>query len=370
MSTGRTIVVVAHHGLGDLLMTVPLLRACDRTLGAGDRLAVLVKSRVEAEVLDLLPTTSRLETYVIEGAGRARLARVARVAMSLRRRRPLALLAPHATDGPGMALVTRSIGARCAVGPGGRFAHLGFHRTVEVEPDMHKVRYFLRFAEAAGLSVSGEPDVRLAVPSADREEARRRLPGGPPRRWVAIAPGSGVIESHKRWPATQFRELIRRLLAHSPALSILLFGSPSEAELLHSLEEAGGRCLVAAEGDVKRALALLSECDAVVTGCSGASHMAAAVDVPIVGLYGPTNPGFTGPFSTKLRTLRAGLVCSPCYRKEFTRGCGDPVCMSAIAPDTVFAAVLDSLAGTPSRRAPWLATTNATGPAEPVRAAS
>jgi heptosyltransferase-2 len=373
MSTERTIVVVAHHGLGDLLMTVPLLRACDRALAPGDHLVALVKSAAEAAILDLVPTASRLEACPIGGGGARRALRVARLAVALRRRRPLMLLAPHATDGTSMAVLSRVVAARCSVGPGGRADRFGFERTVGVEPNMHKVHYFLRFAEAAGLPPEDEPDVRLRLPPLEREQARGRLGGPSGQRWVAIAPGSGVVEAHKRWPVSHFRRLVQSLLAHSPTISVVLFGSPAEAPLLHELVDGrsagAGRCRVVAETDVRRALALLSHCASVVTGCSGAAHMAAAADVPIVGLFGPTNPGFTGPWSPKLRVIRRELACSPCYRNDFIRGCGAPVCMSGIEPDTVLAAVLDSLSGRPARPSPWLATTNATAPAELPRAA-
>jgi heptosyltransferase-2 len=374
MHTERTIVVIAHHGLGDLLMTVPLLRACDRALAPGDRLLVLVKSAAEAAVLDLVPGTSRREPCMLGGGGATRMLRVARAAAALRRHRPLVLLAPHATDGTSMALLSRMVGAHCSVGPSGRFARLGFQRTVRIEPQMHKVQYYLRFAEAAGIPVEHEPDVRLDLPSGEREEARLSLGGPSTRRWVAIAPGSGAVEAHKRWPVPHFRRLVQDLLAHSPAISVVLFGSPAEAMLLRDIvggvtTAATNRCRVVAEGDVRRALALLSHCAAVVTGCSGAAHMAAAADVPIVGLFGPTNPGFTGPFSRKLRVIRRALACSPCYRTDFVRGCGEPVCMSGIEPDAVLTAVLECLAGAPERRPPWLPTTNATAPAELPRAA-
>lgn len=373
MSTERTIVVVAHHGLGDLLMTVPLLRVCDRALAPGDHLVVLVKSAAEAAILDLVPTARRLEPVPIGGRGARRALRVARVAMALRRRRPSVLLAPHATGGASMAMLSRVVGARCSVGPSGRAGRFGFQRTVAVEPNMHKVQYFLRFAEAAGLPAEDEPDVRLRLPALERQQARGRLGGPSGQQWVAIAPGSGVVEAHKRWPVAQFRRLMSSLLAHSPALSILLLGSPAEKSLLRELADARsageGRCRVVAESDVRRAVALLSQCHAVVTGCAGAAHMAAAADVPIVGLFGPTNPGFTGPFSRKLRVIRRELACSPCYRNDFIRGCGAPVCMSEIEPDAVLAAVLASLAGAPAQSSPWLPTTNATAPAELPRAA-
>lgn len=374
MEARRTFVVMAHHGLGDLLMTVPLLRACDAALTPRDRLLVFVRSEMETGPLHDIPWRSTFVARPLDRGGPLGVVKVARTAMAVRRERPAVLLAPHATDGPGMAILCRLTGAQRAVGPAGAWGGIGFHRVVRVEPGMHKVRYYLRFAEEAGLPRLADPDVSVPVPSAARLRALGRLgERAGERRWIGVAPGSGHAEAHKRWPARRFRELLRKLVAHSPQVRIGLLGTAGEREMLHALVAndslLGERCAVFADPDVRQALALLTHFDCLVTACCGAGHMAAAVDVPIVGLFGPTNPGFTAPFSRKLRVVRRGLPCSPCYRKNFIRGCGMPACMSEIEPDEVFAAVLQCLEGAPVGSPPWCPTTSATGPATIAAAA-
>jgi hypothetical protein len=99
-----------------------------------------------------------------------------------------------------------------------------------------------------------------------------------------------------------------------------------------------------------------------VTACSGIAHLASLADVPIVGLFGPTNPGFTGPFSDKLRVVKLNLPCSPCYGTDFVTGCGNAICMSMLYPEIVFDAVVESLKGKPSPPVPWVDTTDVREP--------
>ncbi len=94
--------------------------------------------------------------------------------------------------------------------------------------------------------------------------------------------------------------------------------------------------------------------------------MAGAAEIPIVGLFGISNPGFTGAYSKQMRVVRLGLECSPCYRLGLLKGCGDPICMSLITPQLVLSHVLESLNGTTPPPVPWLDITKATQPAYPV----
>lgn len=365
---GQTFVVVAHHGLGDLLMTVPLLRACDAALTPEDRLVVLVRSAPETAPLADFAWRSTLVARPLDRRRTLGVAGLAREALSLRRDRPAVLLAPHATPGPSMAVFAKLIGAKSAVGPAGAWSGIGFDRVVHLEPGMHKVRYYLRFGEEAGIPVVPCPDVSVPVSPAARQWARARLGGRTGERWVGIAPGSGLAEAHKRWPLANFCDLLSKLVAYAPDVRIGLIGTPAERQLLEALIAddlvLGARCAVFAEADSRMALALLTHFACLVTACSGAGHMAAAVDVPIVGLFGPTNPGHTGPFSRKLHVVRRGLPCSPCYRRDFIHGCGTPACMASIETDEVLAAVRECLAGVPAAAAPWCPTTNATSPAD------
>jgi ADP-heptose:LPS heptosyltransferase len=154
------------------------------------------------------------------------------------------------------------------------------------------------------------------------------------------------------------------LLQHSDHIRVALFGSSSERKLLESVLKGAdfdiSRSSLFASDDFYGALALLTQCHCMVAGCAGLLHMATAAGIPVVGLYGPSNPGFEGAYSKNHYALRRGLKCSPCYRTGFTRGCGEPVCMSLIKPETVFGAVIHMLAGLKPPPVLWTPVTLAT----------
>jgi ADP-heptose:LPS heptosyltransferase len=364
MNAGRTVVVVAHHGIGDLLMTLPLLRNCRAALGEEDRLVVLVKSELEAQVVNSVPWTGRVLVWPGEMRG---VIRRVRTGLVLRAMRPDALLAPMFVDRLQNVLWIRLVGACKSVGPGGKWARLGYGRSVEAQPGMHKVERFVQCGVEAGFPRLVDPDVTVPISEERKAKARAMMPGWrPDQQWIAFGPGSGVVEAHKRWPIERFRTLAGMLLEHSRGVRIVVFGSAAERELLESVVRCAdfdvSRCVVFAGSDFQSSIALLSQCHCMVSGCSGAAHMAAAAGTWVVGLYGPTNPGGTGPAHGRLRVVRAGLTCSPCYRVGFVEGCGDPVCMSLIRPEAVFKAIVDSLNGIPAPAVPWLETTRSRKP--------
>jgi lipopolysaccharide heptosyltransferase II len=296
---------------------------------------------------------------------------VLRLRLMLRSRRPDVFIAPHASSGPLPPLFARLVGAPVSIGPQGSWWRLGFSQAVQRLPLQHKVEYYADFARRAGLYT--QFDARFEISSdAERVEAARDLlavGSNSAKRWIVLAPGSSPIELHKRWPLTHYRELIQRLTSDDSALQIALLGSPSEMPLLEDLAAALSprRALVIAQPDVEFTLELIRHAAVLICGCTGAGHMAALVGTPIVGIYGPTNPSFTGPFTPWLRLVRRGYACSPCYRRGFEHGCGNPICMTDIAVDQVFDAVRATLRGEPFPEAPQLSTTNATHPPRQAR---
>jgi len=104
-----------------------------------------------------------------------------------------------------------------------------------------------------------------------------------------------------------------------------------------------GRALnLAGETTLKELAYLYQRCVVVISTDTGPMHIAAAMDSPvIVALFGPTCPLRTGPYGEKHRVIRAGLECSPCFKKR----CDDMSCMKEITVDMVFEAVKEVFAG-------------------------
>jgi len=119
----------------------------------------------------------------------------------------------------------------------------------------------------------------------------------------------------KRWPAQHFAELAKLLSARGYA--IWLVGSPKDAEIGAAVQsQSGGICRdLCGKTGLSEAIDLLALARLVVSNDSGLMHVAAALDKPMVALYGSSSPGFTPPLSDKARILSLNLACSPCFKR-------------------------------------------------------
>jgi heptosyltransferase-2 len=143
----------------------------------------------------------------------------------------------------------------------------------------------------------------------------------------------------RRWPAPNYAELVRLLSADG--CELVLVGGPQDDWVrpyfsgVETLDYIGKRSL-------EETLRLLSECDVVVSHDTGPMHLARLVRVPLVALFGPTDPAQFVTTTDGLVTVLRGddnLACRPCYDgREFAR-CTNNVCMTSITAARVADAV-------------------------------
>lgn len=361
--TSQTVIVMTHNGLGDVVTTLPLLDRIDRALAPDGKLIVVAKSALEESFLRLFPWRHAPQIVTI-GTDRsfAGIRHILGLALRLRGAGPDVFLAGVTPNGLAASLFARLVGARVSVGQEGKWRKLGYTLGHVWPEGEHKVSYYARFSDVGGLTTPGDLP---AFPKPRIDPAGLARDG---KRLILLAPGSGAAEAHKRWPAQSFADLARRLLDASSDIRIGIFGSAQEAALLQEIAtDIGNRtnCEIMAASRIEDSLRIVRDAACVVSGCSGTLHLAALMNRPLVGIYGPTNPSITGPYSDKTAIVRLGLMCSPCYHPWFTTGCGSPVCMTAIDAARVQKAVLEVLEG---RYKPYprdVRTTNATAPALP-----
>jgi heptosyltransferase-2 len=136
---------------------------------------------------------------------------------------------------------------------------------------------------------------------------------------LAICPGAefGVA---KQWPAEHFAATCRTKI--DEGWQIWIFGSASDAKVADEIRqmlsgEQRQNCVsLAGRTTLAQAIDLLSVAEAVVSNDSGLMHIAAALDKPIVALYGSTSPDFTPPLTSKSKLLFTDIECRPCFQRE------------------------------------------------------
>ena len=191
-----------------------------------------------------------------------------------------------------------------------------------------------RFAQLAGARNAGLaqplPTPRLVVRDAERSALISRL-GLDTRRPVCLCPGAEYGPA-KRWPVDYFSDLAIRLAAQDRAVWIM--GSAREMQLGETIQAASGKAVnLCGKTTLDEATVLLSAAEMVVANDSGLMHVAAALDRPMIALYGSSSPDFTPPLSANARIVRLGVPCSPCFERVCPLQHFD--CMMKLKPDRV-----------------------------------
>jgi heptosyltransferase II len=180
------------------------------------------------------------------------------------------------------------------------------------------------------------PDISLAVGAARREAARKRLQQlgvDFSRKRVGVNPGAS-FGSAKRWPIERYAALLDRLIEEQGAQAIL-FGAASETVIAHSIRSLMRHQPILLTGKTQLAelIAMIACCDFVITNDSGPMHLAAALRVPTLAIFGPTDEIATGPLSPRAVVLNKKVECSPCLLRECPI---DHRCMTRITVDEVY----------------------------------
>ncbi|MHA6313176.1 MULTISPECIES: ADP-heptose--LPS heptosyltransferase RfaF [Pantoea] len=148
---------------------------------------------------------------------------------------------------------------------------------------------------------------KLQVEEQEKIETAAQFQLSATRPIIGFCPGAEFGPA-KRWPHYHYAALAQQLIAEG--FQIVLFGSakdrPTGEEIIAALpEEARAHCRnLAGETQLEQAVILLANCRAVVSNDSGLMHIAAALDRPLVALYGPSSPDFTPPLARQARVIR------------------------------------------------------------------
>ncbi len=138
----------------------------------------------------------------------------------------------------------------------------------------------------------------------------------------------------KRWPAQHYGSLAKH--AAQQGYAVWLIGSPKDAAIGEAIVRASGHeCVnLCGKTSLEDAIDLISTAALVVTNDSGLMHVAAALDRPMLALYGSSSPAFTPPLSAQARIVKIDIPCSPCFKRECPLGHFN--CMQQLTPEYVW----------------------------------
>ena len=218
-----------------------------------------------------------------------------------------------------------------------RYGLLNDARRLDKKKLPRTVDRFVALALAPDAKLPAIPNPRLVADAANARAALTRLGRELPQAPVlGLCPGAEYGPA-KRWPAEYFAAVAKAKLAEG--WEVWLFGSDKDTPVTNEIQaQTEGRCLdLGGKTALAEVIDLMSLTRAVVSNDSGLMHVAAALERPVIALYGSSDPHHTPPMSAKAQVLYLGLACSPCFKREC------PLkhlkCLRDLTPEQVLAAL-------------------------------
>jgi heptosyltransferase-1 len=237
------------------------------------------------------------------------------------------------------ALVARWSGAPVIYGfaqPRENAASLFYTRQVQAQ-GTHIIEQNLSLASAVTRRTLSLPPVPFPHDELVEYKCQKMLQALGGNDYLILNPGAGW--GAKQWPAERYGQVARRLLEAAGLKSLINFG-PGEEDLARAAEAASAGAAVASSGSLSELIAFTRRARLVIGGDTGPLHLGVSLGVPVVGIFGPTNPARNGPFGIRNIVLR-----NPSSPTTHARRQQADEAMLEISPEDVVEAALKLLKG-------------------------
>ncbi len=329
----QNILVRSTNWIGDVVMTLPAFAALRKTMPSA-KISVLAKPWV-AELFHLCPDVDEVILFQSPGIHNG-MAGKFRLAADLKKRNfDAAVLFQNAIEA---AIIARLAGipVRAGYNSDGRGLLLthAVRRTKEIRK-VHQIDYYLEMVKSLGFESAGRGvHLRFGDDYAQVAEDlldRHQLKGGGPL--IGMAPGA-TYGPAKMWFPDRFAAVADRLTDEFSA-QVMLFGSRGDHKIAEQvrLYASHPAINIAGQTTLKEAIALIGRCHLFISNDSGLMHVAGALGIPTIAIFGSTNPATTSPVGDRSIVITRAVSCSPCLKKTCPT---DFRCMDLIGADEVF----------------------------------
>jgi heptosyltransferase-2 len=309
------ILIIGPSWVGDMVMAQTLFE-CLKVRHPGCQIDVLAPEW-SRPILERMPQVRQALSFPL-GHGVLDLATRRTIGRSFKGQYDQAIVLPNSLKSalvPFFARIARRTGWKGEF----RYGLLNDLRPLDKDQYPLMIERFMALAFAPGQPLpTPYPQPRLRIDPASRAQALERFGLTLDQPVLALCPGAEFGES-KRWPAEHYAEVAEARIRQG--WQVWLFGSKKDQPVAEAIrdrlipglrEEAVNLC---GNTSLAEAIDLMSCAGAVVSNDSGLMHVAAALNRPLVAVYGSTSPAFTPPLADQVAVVRLGIDCSPCFQR-------------------------------------------------------
>ena len=324
ISAIKRILIRGTNWVGDSVISIPAMREI-RHLFPAAHISLLVRPWVR-DIFSAVDFVDEILEYDKRGFHRGMTGFYRLVCDMKSRRFDLAILLQNAFEAALLAWCAR-IPKRIGYARDGR--SLLLTDALPIDPEVravHQAYYYLGILSGMGLSdphpwrCEGDPPlIRIGVRDEDRTAAREILRSNGIRDGdfvVGINPGAYYGEA-KRWFPERYA-CVADALADQYRARILLFGAQSDRRIAEDVAAnmKHPSVILAGRTTLGQLMGLIKECNLLITNDSGPMHLAAALDVPQLAIFGSTSEIATGPLSRKAQVIKHPVACNPCFLRK------------------------------------------------------
>ena len=325
----KQILIRGTNWIGDAILTLPAVASIRATYPKA-RIAMLAKPLV-ADIYELF---SGLDEMIIFEKKYDNPTGVLKLAQSLKGRKfDAAILLQNAVEAAIIALAA-GIPLRAGYDSDARGLLLTHRvrRTKEIR-NVHQVDYYLEMVKALGcLPVDRDMHMEKRLNSSDRKDVLNKYIPDLDQSIIGIAPGA-TYGPAKKWFPDRFAA-VADSLSREYSARIIVMGGKADIETAQEVQKSAKTRLIDLSGKttLREAIYLISQCRLFISNDSGLMHVAGALNIPTVAIFGSTNPGTTAPMGSRSVIVRHEVPCSPCLKKTCPV---DFRCMKLVAVEDV-----------------------------------